>query len=88
MVPVTVTAPMINAVWKVFVRIVGWRAIHGLQLQIGRACREHVTFFALCGGSAPRFTTIAQFVRTLDGQWKCFCLVHNVEQLANNGDAA
>ena len=29
------------------------------------ACREHVTFIALCGDTAPHFTTIAQFVSTL-----------------------
>ena len=29
---------------------------------IERACREHVTFIALCGDSAPHFTTIAHFV--------------------------
>ncbi len=29
------------------------------------ACREHVTFIALCGDSAPHFTTIARFVSTL-----------------------
>ncbi|MCX7172676.1 MAG: transposase [Proteobacteria bacterium] len=32
---------------------------------IERACREHVTFIALCGDSAPHFTTIAAFVSTL-----------------------
>lgn len=32
---------------------------------IERACREHVTFIALCGDSAPHFTTIAEFVSTL-----------------------
>jgi len=32
---------------------------------IGRACREHVTFIALCGDSGPHFTTIARFVSTL-----------------------
>jgi len=32
---------------------------------IERACREHVTFIALCGDRAPHFTTIAQFVSTL-----------------------
>jgi transposase len=29
---------------------------------IERACREHVTFMALSGDSAPHFTTIAEFV--------------------------
>jgi transposase len=29
---------------------------------IERACREHVTFIALCGDSQPHFTTIAAFV--------------------------
>jgi len=32
---------------------------------IEAACREHVTFIALCGDSAPHFTTIASFVSTL-----------------------
>ena len=32
---------------------------------IERACREHVTFIALCGDTAPHFTTIAHFVSTL-----------------------
>ena len=26
--------------------------------------------------------------RKVDGQWKLFCLVHNIEKLANNGYAA
>ena len=38
--------------------IVGSRGIEA-------ACREHVTFIALCGDSAPHFTTIASFVSTL-----------------------
>jgi transposase len=29
---------------------------------IERACRDHVTFMALSGDSAPHFTTIADFV--------------------------
>ena len=32
---------------------------------IERVCREHVTFMALCGMTAPHFTTIAHFVSTL-----------------------
>jgi transposase len=32
---------------------------------IERACREHVTFIALSGDSAPHFTTIAAFVSSL-----------------------
>src|SRR5664279_2126794 len=32
---------------------------------IERVCREHVTFIALCGDTAPHFTTIAHFVSTL-----------------------
>jgi transposase len=32
---------------------------------IERLCREHVTFIALCGDTAPHFTTIAAFVSTL-----------------------
>lgn len=31
---------------------------------IEQACREHVTFIALCGDTAPHFTTIADFVST------------------------
>jgi transposase len=32
---------------------------------IERACREHITFIALSGDSAPHFTTIAAFIRAL-----------------------
>ena len=32
---------------------------------IEQACREHVTFIALCGDMAPHFTTIAHFVSTV-----------------------
>ena len=32
---------------------------------IERMCQEHVTFMALCGMTAPHFTTIAHFVSTL-----------------------
>jgi hypothetical protein len=32
---------------------------------IERACRDQVTFIALCGDSGPHFTTIANFVSTL-----------------------
>jgi transposase len=32
---------------------------------IERACREQVTFIALCGDQAPHFTTIAHFISTL-----------------------
>jgi transposase len=35
---------------------------------IERACRDHVTFIALCGDSAPHFTTIADFVSALGGE--------------------
>ena len=35
---------------------------------IERACREQVTFIALCGDSAPHFTTIADFVSRLGGE--------------------
>ena len=40
---------------------------HGIvsSRAIEAACREHVTFIALCGDTAPHFTTIAQFVSTL-----------------------
>lgn len=32
---------------------------------IERACREQITFIALCGDNAPHFTTIAHFISTL-----------------------
>ncbi|OHC07557.1 MAG: transposase [Planctomycetes bacterium RIFOXYD2_FULL_41_16] len=32
------------------------------------ACRDHVTFIALSGDSAPHYTTFAAFVSTLDGE--------------------
>ncbi len=32
---------------------------------VARLCREHVTFIALCGDTAPHFTTVAQFVSTV-----------------------
>jgi transposase len=32
---------------------------------VERACREHVTFIALCGDETPHFTTIAAFIREL-----------------------
>lgn len=32
---------------------------------IAQLCRDHVTFIALCGDTAPHVTTIAHFVRTL-----------------------
>lgn len=35
---------------------------------IERACREHVTFIALSGDSAPHFTTIAHFVSSLGNE--------------------
>ena len=40
---------------------------HGIVSSRGieRLCRDHVTFIALCGDTAPHFTTIAQFVSTL-----------------------
>jgi transposase len=40
---------------------------HGVVSSRGieRLCREHVTFIALSGDSAPHFTTIANFVSTL-----------------------
>jgi transposase len=33
--------------------------------EIEQACREHVTFIALCGDRAPHFTTLAGFISTL-----------------------
>lgn len=43
---------------------------HGIvsSRDIERACREHVTFIALCGDAAPHFTTIAHFVSTLGAE--------------------
>ncbi|MES2354667.1 MAG: transposase [Pseudomonadota bacterium] len=38
------------------------RGINGSR-SIERACREHVTFIALCGDQAPHFTTIAGFIQ-------------------------
>lgn len=40
---------------------------HGIVSSRGieRACQEHVTFIALCGDTAPHFTTIAHFVSSL-----------------------
>jgi transposase len=40
---------------------------HGIvsSREIEHACRDHVTFIALCGDTAPHFTTIAHFVSTL-----------------------
>jgi transposase len=35
---------------------------------IERACRDHVTFIALSGDSAPHFTTFAAFVSTLGAE--------------------
>ena len=35
---------------------------------IERACREHVTFIALCGDTAPHFTTLAGFISTLGAE--------------------
>jgi transposase len=35
---------------------------------IERACREHVTFIALCGDQAPHFTTVAAFIRELNDE--------------------
>ena len=35
---------------------------------IERLCREHVTFIALSGDSAPHFTTLAAFVSSLDSE--------------------
>ena len=34
--------------------------------ELERACREHVTFIALSGDSAPHFTTIASFICSMD----------------------
>jgi hypothetical protein len=43
---------------------------HGVVSSRGieRLCREHVTFIALCGDTAPHFTTVANFVSTLGAE--------------------
>ncbi len=44
------------------------------QRAIERVCQEHVTFMALCGMTAPHFTTIAHFASTLrDDIANVFC---------------
>jgi transposase len=51
---------------------------HGIVSSRGieQACREQVTFIALCGDTAPHFTTIAHFVSTLgDGIARVFAAV-------------
>jgi transposase len=35
---------------------------------IERACKEHVTFIALSGDTAPHFTTFADFVSSLGAE--------------------
>ena len=35
---------------------------------IERACREHITFIALCGDTAPHFATLAGFISTLEAE--------------------
>src|SRR5258708_1099997 len=35
---------------------------------IERACRQHVTFIALCGDQAPHFTTLAAFIGELQDE--------------------
>lgn len=35
------------------------------------ACRDHITFIALCGDSAPHFTTLAAFVSSPISLPKC-----------------
>jgi hypothetical protein len=47
---------------------------HGIVSSGGmeRACREHVTFIALCADTAPHFT-IAQFVSTLGTTSRLVC---------------
>ncbi len=48
-------------------QVVLYAYAHGIVSSrgIARACREHVTFIALCGNTAPHFTTIAHFVSFL-----------------------
>ena len=52
---------------KMLLQVVLCAYAHGIVSSRGieRACREHVTFIALCGDTAPHFTTIAHFVSTL-----------------------
>jgi len=46
---------------------------------IERLCRDHVTFIALCGDTAPHFTTLAAFVSGLgDDVARLFAQVANV----------
>jgi len=52
---------------KMLLQVVLCAYAHGIVSSrgIARACQEHVTFIALCGDTAPHFTTIAHFVSTL-----------------------
>jgi len=52
---------------KMLLQVVLCAYAHGIVSSRGieRACREQVTFIALCGDAAPHFTTIAHFVSTL-----------------------
>jgi len=49
--------------WKVVVFAYSQGIVSSRGLE--RACQDHVTFIALCGDTAPHFTTIAHFVSTL-----------------------
>jgi len=61
----TTGAPAYPPAMLLKVVLVGYA--HGVVSSRGieRLCREHVTFIALCGDTAPHFTTIAHFVSTL-----------------------
>ncbi|MDP9179992.1 MAG: IS1182 family transposase [Gemmatimonadota bacterium] len=61
----TTGAPAYPPAMLLQVVLVGYA--HGVVSSRGieQLCREHVTFIALCGDTAPHFTTIAHFVSTL-----------------------
>ena len=52
---------------KMLLKVVLFAYAQGIVSSRGieAACREHVTFIALCGDSLPHFTTIANFVSSL-----------------------
>ena len=52
---------------KMLLQVVLCAYAHGIVSSRGieRACQDHVTFIALCGDTAPHFTTIAHFISTL-----------------------
>jgi len=58
---------------------------------IEAACQQHVTFIALCGDNLRHNKGLNRFTlrgrKTVDAQWKMFCLVQNIEKLARHGYA-